>query len=1027
MKLTNYAVHRRVATSAIVLALLVVGFYGLVHLPVDFLPSITYPMLKVHIWWRGATPEEIDKSIADPVERQMATVDGLDYLESSSIEGMYTLLVNFKYGVDVNAAYQDALAAMARVARELPADMDPPVIIKADPSQLPVVQLTASSEQWDLVALRTWADEWLQDRLLAVSGVAGTEIVGGLKREIRVHLDAEALEKHGLTLAAVLQRLREENIEQFGGRVTTGAREIIARTMGEYRSLDEIRAVVLADAGGALLRLEEIAEVVDSHEEVRVITRLDGRPCVKLSVLKQADANTVAVAEAVSQRLRELESALPDGMRLGMVENQADYVNAALGGVRNAALEAALLVILIIYLFLGSWRQVLVMMLALPITLILNFGLMKLAGFSLNIFSLGGLVIAIGVLLDNSIVVIENITRRRQLEQDQPTDALAVDATSEIGPAVVAATLSFLALFVPFLLVPGLTSLLFRELILVIAGIVVISLLVAVTVTPMVTATILGRSPRGGRRATRFERFFARATEDYGDVLEGALRRKAWVLGAFALLLALAVGLAGGLGSEFLPAVDDGRILVKVKLPTGAAVGETDGILREIEERIAGDELIESMFALSGGRVWGLYTNEVANEGELNIQLVPRDERPLSTEEFVQRLRPIVAGVPVPGGRAMVTQMKVKGIRKLGDADIDVKLKGPDITTLYDEARRLAATMNGLDHLTNVSVSIDMTKPEYQVRIDRERAADLGVSAQDIGETLRALVTGAVATRYREGGEYYNVRVIVPEGRLTTRSAVEQLPLRSRQGGYLRIGDVADVIATTGPVEIVRDDQVKQVVVSGDAVGASVGKVLRAVQEALRQHELPPGYEIQYGGQAQMMAEMTRTLLTILAFAVFFAFIVLAVQFNSLKLPALILGSMPVCLAGIVFIMLATGLPLGATVIIGVLVVVAATVNDGVLLLTFARDAQATGGLPPRAAVIQAAKIRLRPRVMTTTCTLVGFLPLALAIEQGGDMLRPMAVGAVGGLLMEIGVALFLMPCLYVMFTRGPRPDRSTA
>ncbi|MBN1491744.1 MAG: efflux RND transporter permease subunit, partial [Phycisphaerae bacterium] len=472
MKLTDYAVHRRLATSAIVVALVVLGLYGLWRLPVDFLPNITYPMIKVHIWWRGATPEEIDKNIADPIERQMATVDDLDYLESSSIEGMYTLQANFKYGVNVDVAYQDALAAMARVARELPKDMEPPVVIKADPSQLPVVQMTISSDQLDLVKLRTWTDEWLQDQLLAVPGVAGTEIVGGLKREIRVHLDALALEKHGLTLPEVLKRLHEENVEQFGGRVTAGPKEIIARTMGEYRNLDEIRDIVLARDAEAKLYLRDVAEVADASEEVRVITRLGGNPCVKLSVLKQANANTVEVAEAVSRRIQELGPALPEGVRLGMVENQADYVNAALGGVRNAAIEAAVLLVLIVYLFLGSWKQVLVMVLALPITLILNFGLMKLAGFSLNIFSLGGLVIAIGVLLDNSIVVIEGITRRRHERPEEPTDSVAVAATSEVGPAIVAATLSFLALFVPFLLVPGLTSLLFRELILVIAGIV---------------------------------------------------------------------------------------------------------------------------------------------------------------------------------------------------------------------------------------------------------------------------------------------------------------------------------------------------------------------------------------------------------------------------------------------------------------------------------------------------------------------------------------------------------------------------
>jgi len=1019
MKLTQYAVHRRLATGAIVVALLVLGIYGLWRLPVDFLPNITYPMVRVHIWWRGATPEEIEKSIADPVERQMATVDDLDYLESSSIEGMYSLQVNFRYGVDVDVAYQDALAAMARVARELPKDMDPPVVIKADPSQLPVVQMTVRSDQWDLVELRTWVDEWLQDQLLAVPGVAGTEIVGGLKREIRVHLDPLTLEKHGLTLPGVLKRLREENIEQFGGRVTTGPKEIIARTMGEYRNLGEIRDIVLARSGAAKLYLRDVAQVQDASEEVRVITRLDGNPCVKLSVLKQANANTAAVAEAVSRRIQELGPALPPGIRLGMVENQADYINAALSGVRNSAIEASVLLIFIIYLFLGSWKQVLVMVLALPITLILNFGLMKMAGFSLNIFSLGGLVIAIGVLLDNSTVVIEGITRRRRERPEEPTDMVAVAATSEVGPAIVAGTLSFLALFVPFLLVPGLTSLLFRELILVIAGIVIVSLAVAVSVTPMLTATILGRRPFGQRKLTRFERFFDRVTDSYGWALKWSLRGRWIVVAAFVVILLAAGFLMSRLGSEFLPQMDDGRIMVKVRLPTGAALTETNRVLRQIEQQIGEDERIASSFTLVGGRVWGLYTYEIANEGEIDIQLVPRSRRELTTKQYIEHLRPIVAKIPVPGGNAMVMQMPIKGIRKLGEADIEVKIKGPDIETLYEQARQTAATMNDLAHFTNIYVSMDMTKPEYQVRIDRARAAELGVSISDIADTMRSLITGTVATRYREGDEYYNIRVMVPESKITCRQDVENLPVNCAQGGYLRIRDIAEVTSAVGPVEIVREDQVKEVVVRGDAAGVSVGKALAELQEALARKDRPVGYELAYGGQARAMADMKQTILAILGFAVFFSFIVLAVQFNSLKLPALILGSVPVCVAGLVFVMFASGLPLGATVIIGVLVVVAATVNDGVLLLTFAGELQANEGLSPFDAVLKAAKIRLRPRVMTTVTTLVGFIPLALAIEEGGDMLQPMAAGAIGGLGMEILVALFLMPCMYVIFTRA--------
>jgi multidrug efflux pump subunit AcrB len=420
------------------------------------------------------------------------------------------------------------------------------------------------------------------------------------------------------------------------------------------------------------------------------------------------------------------------------------------------------------------------------------------------------------------------------------------------------------------------------------------------------------------------------------------------------------------------------------------------------------------MFTLVGGKVWGLYTYEIANEGEINLQLVPRGKRRLTTVEYIERIRPLVSQIPIPGGSAMVMQMQVKGIRKVGEADIEVKLKGMGIGKLYALAEQTAVIMKDSEHLTNVHVSTDMTKPEYQVLIDRTKAAEMGVTIQGISESLRSLIGGAVATRYRDGNEYYNIRVLIPESEIASLDDVANLPLESKLGGYVRIRDVAQVASSVGPVEIVREDQVKEVIVRGDAIGASVGQALKDLEKAMEVIEWPGGYVYSYGGQAMLMKDMRETLLLILGFSIFLSFIVLAVQFDSFKLPALILGSVPFCLAGLSIILFATGIPLGATVIIGVLIIVAVTVNDGVLLLTFAND-QLAKGVSVVNAVIDAAVIRLRPRVMTTLTITIGFLPLALAMEEGSDMLQPMAMAAIGGLLMEIFVALVLMPCLFVI------------
>jgi len=1019
MKLTQYTVHRRLATSAIVFALVVLGFYGLWRLPVDFLPGITYPLVKVQIQWPGATPEEIDKDIADPVERLIATVDRLDYLESSSIEGSYSLDVYFEYGSDVDIAFQDVLAALTRAKRQLPKDIEEPYVFKADPSQLPVMQLTVSSDRWSPVKLRSWADNWLQDRILTIRGVAGTEIIGGLEREIRILLDPQAMEKLKLSLDDLIKQVAAENIELSGGRVTVGSKEIIARTMGEYSNLDDIRMLVVAGKGHQKAYLQDIAEVIDGHEDVRLMTRFNGRECVKISVLKQAEANTVQVAENVDKLLSELKPTLPDGLELHYVENQAVYVKQALMGVRNAAIAAAVLLVLVVYLFLGSIRQVLVMTVALPVTLIINFGLMKLAGFSLNIFSLGGLVVAIGVVLDNSIVVVENISRLRREQPGSDSAGQAVEATSEVGPALVAATLSFLALFVPFLIVPGLTSLLFRELILVIAGIVVISLAVAVAVTPMITSLLFGGIPQKPK-AGWFEGMFARFADGYGWVLSRILGWRWIVLPVFLLSVIAASALLGRLGGEFLPRIDDGRVMVKVKMPTGASIDQTDRALRRVEKKIGGDPLIQSTFTLVGGKMKGLTTYEIANEGEVGIQLVPRAVRDVSTEAYVSRLRKLLRKVQPPGGKLMAKQMPIKGVSGgKGASDVVVQIRGQDMGTLGKLANRTAQKMNEMGRFQNVFISMDLSKPEYQIKVDRVKAAELGLSVSDLATSLRSLITGTVATRYRDGSDYYDIRVVVPEKRIAAREDVENLVLTCAQGDTLRLRDIATVVPGSGPVEIIRENQVKQVAVEGDISGDDLAGAIRQLREALAGLDTTAGYEFDFGGRAELMADMKETVLAVLAFALFFSFIVLTVQFNSVKLPVLILGSVPVCFAGVVFLMHMTQLPIGATVIIGVLVVVAVTVNDGVLLLTFAREIQDQQSLPPDQAIVSAAKIRLRPRIMTTVTTMAGFLPLALNLEEGGDMLQPMAVAAIGGLGMEILVALFLMPCMYLIAARA--------
>jgi hydrophobe/amphiphile efflux-1 (HAE1) family protein len=1005
----------------LVIALISMGLFGLARLDVDYLPDIAYPMIKIHIWWRGATPDEIETNIAEPIERVMATVDNLDYLESSSIEGMYTLLVNCQYGVDVEAAFQDVVSAMARAERELPPDMDPPLIIKADPSFLPVTQVIVTSEIRSLVWLREWADKWLIEKIVTVPGTAGAEIVGGLEREIRVHLDPQRLSAYDLSPAAIVKALSEENREIFAGRVTTGDREIIVRTIGEYRNLDEISDVVVARGSlGEKVYLRDVAEVEDSHEEMRINTRFCGETCIKLNILKQAEANTVTVSRAVRKKLRDLERDIPDDIEFGYVEDQGNYIMGAINSVQGTALLAAILVIVVVFVFLGQLRYVFVMMAALTVTLLVNFFVMKLMGYSLNLFSLGGMIVALGVILDNSIVVLENIIRFDDEGMEEP----ALRGTDQVGPAIITATLTFFVIFIPFIFIPGLTSLLFRELVMVVAGIVVISLVIAVTLTPCLADRIIRKSDTGPLSGVGLflHSFNDRLIQAYTRTLKKALGNRKAVIALVLIVFASSFLLIVRTGSEFLPKLDDGRIKVKVMMPSGTSMSRVDEILARLEAELANTQEIESIFTLAGGRVWGLATFEIAHEGELNIQLVPKSERNIDTQQFIRKITPVVKKILVPGGKINVMQKRVEGIRKTGEQEVEVKVKGTEILSIFEFAGALAGRLEETPGIRNVNISMEMTKPEYRITLDRAKAAALNLPVSEIATTIRTMVHGTVATRYREGLEYYDIRVMVPERRIESKSDIENLVVKNDGIAAIRLRDIAEVRRSSGPVEIVREDQVKQVIVRMDPAGISTGEVVGRIEEVIEGLDRPKGVEWELGGQAYLMAENRRTMGLIILFAVLFAYIILAVQFESFSLPFLIMLNIPLALTGAFLALFITGTPVGVTVMIGLIVMMAGIISQGIVLLTLSEECLGRGG-NPFDAVMVAAPIRVRPILMTQLTTVIGLVPLALNLGEGGDMLKPMAIAVIGGLIYSLALTLFFLPAAYTFVRRNPQEN----
>jgi hydrophobe/amphiphile efflux-1 (HAE1) family protein len=1029
MKLTIQSIKRPAGTIMLMIVVMALGVAGFFRLPTNMLPDITYPMVKVYVYWPGATPEQIENEIASVVERKMATVDNLDYIESTSEEGVYTLLVNFDFSVNRDIAYQDVLAKMGLIKKELPQGILEPVIFKADPSQLPVVEILVSSENMSLTQLRTWVENEFQEQFASVKGSAGTALSGGMMREIRIHIDPVKLQGFTISLAEISQRLKDENIDMVGGRMLTDTRDFIVRTYNEFQSLQEIENLIVRKSGsdGQVL-LKDIATVEDYHELQRIRTKYNGHEGVRISIFKQAEANAVTVSDLIAERLEILREELPPTTRLEMIYDQAEYVRLATNGVRDAMLMAALLVTLVTAFFLSGWRRVLSLVFSLPVTILGTFFLMELLGFSINIFTLGGLVVAMTVVLDNSVVMLENITRIQETEKE--TQNPVTKGALQISGAIVTATLTFLALFIPFLLIPGLTSLLFRELVITVAIIILLSMVVSLTVTPM----FMGLFYPEGKPAKQKHSFIARVSDYfinglifiYKPILHWSLKLRWLVLLAFLLLLIPGYQYLKKTGSEFLPKANDGLITVKVLMPTGTAMEETDRALNQIEKIVSQQDYIHGYATLAGGRVWGLVTTESGFDGELNIQLVPAAQRPMNTDEYVAKLQPVIMkAVKVPGAVVKVFHTKMKGIRQTGQFDIELEIAAPrseSMQSIFNQASAMRNELKDYEFLSGLDISLRLTKPEFQVKVDRQKAFDLGLSIDDIGATVKTMVGGNVATRYKDGAYYYPIRVVMDEREIKSKNDLENIFVYSATGAKIPLKTVADVVKTTGPVQIDRKNQDRVIKVTANVTGTSVGDATSAIKKQLAGFELPAGYRLSYGGQSQMLAENMQQMMIILLFALFLGYAVMVLYFESFLKPLIIIIRIPLSLAGISYAMYITGTPVSVTALIGIIMLTGMEINNGVLLLTFIDELRAQGKSVTEA-IKEAAIVRLRPILITDINSLFGLLPLALVMGDGTEMLQPMSIVVIGGLLFGLLLVFIFIPVVYAILY-GYKPKK---
>ncbi len=1023
--ISSWAIIRPIGTLMLTSTLLVLGLVYVGRLPVDLLPRIVYPQVRVSINNPGVEPVVLEETVAKPLEASLATTENLQRMQTEISEGRVNISLDFRYGTNVDFALQDAAKNVERVRARLPEEADPPVINKSDPSQMQIYQVAFSSTERDLVALRQWMDQRLRPQLLSVDGVAAVDVSGGLVREVQVELDPERLRGFGLTVNGVLASLRNDNQNIAGGRVSGQDLELVSRTTGKFETVEDIRGVLLTGRGGARIPLRDVATVRDTSQEQRFWARLNGSPAVRIGIQKQPEANTVEVVDGVAALLERLQESqfIPSDINYNVTFDQSGFIRDALASVRGSAVVGACLAMFVVLLFLRSFRKTFIIGVSIPLAILATFVMMGIGDLTLNIMSLGGLALGTGLLLDNAIVMLENIYRRRGTDGLNAEDAAHVGA-AEVGKAVVAATTTNLASVAPFLLITGLASLIFRELILTISFAILASLPLALTLVPMLAAQLgkikfssgLERFPP----LVAFDRFIQSTISGYRTAAAGAVRWRWLVVSGAAVIFVVALQAAKTIPTEFLPQVDDGTIGAYIRLPAGATPQQTNRLTQELEEMAQAMPNVVSVFSTAGGFLFGGTSSANSGRGSLDIRLAPANERSISAEEWVTELQSRIDARGFAGARVGVRPPRIRGLRTSSSGEaVSVAIIGDELDVLESIGRDLSRELTGVPGLENFEVQSDDQNPLLSIELDRERARALGLDVATVGQTVRTALDGTIATRYAEGNFEYDVRVFFPRGRFQGVSSLADLPLFPGVGSTtpVQLRDVATVGPALGPSNIRRVNQNRQIELSGDVLTsvATVGDVSNEIKRRLAEFPLPDGYGVIVGGEAEAIEESNEQMLLVVALAIFLVFVVLSVQYESLADPFVILGAVPMSLVGVVGTLLITGTPFSAPVLLGMILLAGIVVNNSILLVEFVKSYREESGVSAAEAVVEAGAARLRPILMTTITSLVGTAPLALGLGQGSELMRPLAIAVVGGLSVSTLLTLFVVPCLYLL------------
>lgn len=1083
MKIIDVSIRRKVTIAMFTVGVLLFGMVSLSRLNVNLLPELSYPTLTIRTEFEGAAPVEVENLITKPIEEAVGVVKGVQQVRSISRAGQSDVVLEFAWGTDMNIANLDVMAKLDAV--QLPLDSEKPVTLRFDPTLDPILRyalfytdkpsneseneasidyasyqdLSSPDAIANLKTLRVLADEQLKKNLESSFGVASVKVSGGLEEEIQVNIDQQRLSYLNIPIESVTQILGAENVNLSGGRLEEGSQQYLVRTLNEFKTVDQIRNVVVASDSGNVIYLKDVAEVIQSYKEREAITRLNGSEAVEIAIYKEGDANTVAVAKAVNERMDEIRASLPSNMKLEKVYDQSVFIESAVNEVKNAGIIGGILAVLVLYFFLRNFWTTVIISVSIPVSVIATFNLMYGYDISLNIMSLGGIALGIGMLVDNSIVVLENIARHR--EQGKGIVEAAREGAGEVGMAVVASTFTTIAVFFPLVFVQGIAGQLFRDQALTVTFSLLASLVVAITLIPMLSSlggektnieplelkeprTKFGRGLRAVRmflfytiptaiakgirfittwisRITKaifspfvkaFDKGYRFTEKKYSVLLNWSLNHKALVLVSAILIFAGSIALVPKIGIELIPQLSQGEFSVEFKLPPGTPIEKTDQALRTVQNTAKDYPNVHTTFAVAGtGNRMDANPDEGGeNWGELNVTLAP-GATAYDEEQTMDQMRSSLQ--KVPGLQFKFARPELFSFK----TPVEIEISGFDLDKLKTASDAVTKRLSANGRFADVKSTMESGSPEVQILFDRDRAAALGLQVHEVADRIVSNVRGDVATRYSWRDRKIDVVVRAQESDRASIEEIERLIVNPGSERPIPLSAIADIQIENGPGEIRRVSQQRVAIVSANLNYGDLGEAAEEVSRILSEVTMPTGIYARIGGQNEEMSDSFRSLLFALSLAVFLVYLVMASQFESLLHPFIILFTIPLALVGAILALYLTGSTISVVVFIGLILLAGIVVNNAIVLIDLINQIRLKG-VDKLEAIMEGGKSRLRPILMTTMTTTLGLLPLAIGFGDGAELRAPMGITVIGGLLVSTLLTLVVIPVMYSILDR---------